>query len=218
MTSNDFLFDKKIDQLSQPLTPPTRNNTNSKSLTEDTSISSSDIPLKYTPDIPLPLYYQIPSKNRNIIFLLMVLLSIISAMDNGIVPAATTTIRTELGIGDTELGFFGSADYFGRLIGAICIFSLINKLNRKYLFLGAVAIKTFALCANGIITKFSVLLVLRGIAGISQVFFTIYFPVWCDQYGLPNKKTMMITIIQLGVPLGVVLGFILCTILEQRVS
>ena len=78
MTWNDFLFDKKIDQLSQPLTPPTRNNTNSNSLTEDTSISSSDIPLKYTPDIPLPLYYQIPSKNRNIIFLLMVLLSIIS--------------------------------------------------------------------------------------------------------------------------------------------
>ena len=65
MTSNDFLFDKKIDQLSQPLTPPTRNNTNSNSLTEDTSISSSDIPLKYTPDIPLPLFqeqeYNLPS-------------------------------------------------------------------------------------------------------------------------------------------------------------
>ena len=36
--------------------------------------------------------------------------------------------------------------------------------------------------------------------------------------GTNERKTMMITIIQLGVPLGIVLGFIMCTLLHQRVS
>jgi MFS family permease len=33
--------------------------------------------------------------------------------------------------------------------------------------------------------------------------------VWCDQFGPKNKKTMMISLIQLGVPLGVVAGYFL---------
>jgi MFS family permease len=37
----------------------------------------------------------------------------------------------------------------------------------------------------------------------------IYLPVWCDQFGPRNRKTIMISLIQLGVPLGVVAGYYL---------
>jgi hypothetical protein len=38
---------------------------------------------------------------------------------------------------------------------------------------------------------------------------SIYLPVWCDQFGMKNKKTMMISLIQVGSPLGVVAGYFL---------
>jgi MFS family permease len=43
----------------------------------------------------------------------------------------------------------------------------------------------------------------------------IYLPVWCDQFGPRNKKTMMISLIQLGVPLGVVSGYYLTAWLKN---
>ena len=219
MTSNDFLFDKKTEKLVN------LNSVNEKEMLNeqnpsiiDTNVSTTDIPLKYTPDIPLPLCYQIPSKTRNIIFSLMTLISIVSSFDGGIIPAATNEVKQSLNIDNVKLGFFGSADYCGRLFGAIITFSLINKMNRKYLFLFALIVKTLALCSTYFSKYFEMVIILRGFSGFSQVFFTIYLPVWCDQYGTNERKTMMITIIQLGVPLGIVLGFIMCTLLHQRVS
>jgi MFS family permease len=43
----------------------------------------------------------------------------------------------------------------------------------------------------------------------------IYLPVWCDQFGPRNSKTIMISLIQLGVPLGVVAGYYLTAWLKN---
>lgn len=42
---------------------------------------------------------------------------------------------------------------------------------------------------------------MRDISGFCQVYFTIYLPIWCDQYGPKKKRTMMISLI------GVILGY-----------
>jgi len=34
-------------------------------------------------------------------------------------------------------------------------------------------------------------------------------PVWCDQFGIKKKRPIMISILQSGSPLGVVLGYLL---------
>ncbi len=54
-----------------------------------------------------------------------------------------------------------------------------------------------------------------------QVFFCIYFPVWVTLF-IPNPKqqTLMLTFLVLGVPLGVIIGYILTSliIIEFNVS
>jgi MFS family permease len=49
----------------------------------------------------------------------------------------------------------------------------------------------------------------RIFAGIFQVALIIYFPVWVDQNGPEDKRTLWLTFLQLGVPLGIVLGYIM---------
>jgi hypothetical protein len=43
----------------------------------------------------------------------------------------------------------------------------------------------------------------------------IYLPLWCDQFGMKNKKTMMISFIQAGSPLGVVSGYYLTSLIKD---
>lgn len=40
-------------------------------------------------------------------------------------------------------------------------------------------------------------------------------PVWCDQFGFKSKKTLMITFIQVGSPLGVVIGFLVTSLVKN---
>jgi hypothetical protein len=40
-------------------------------------------------------------------------------------------------------------------------------------------------------------------------------PVWCDQFGFKTKKTMMISFIQVGTPLGVVVGFLVTSLIKS---
>jgi hypothetical protein len=43
----------------------------------------------------------------------------------------------------------------------------------------------------------------------------IYFPVWSDQYGPVERKSAMIAVLQLCVPLGIVMGYILTAIIKN---
>lgn len=44
--------------------------------------------------------------------------------------------------------------------------------------------------------------------GFFQVFCYIFFPVWVDQFGVYESRTMWITFLQLGVPLGTMIGYV----------
>ena len=56
----------------------------------------------------------------------------------------------------------------------------------------------------------------RIFVGIFQAYITIYLPVWCDQFGLTNKKSIMISLIQAGSTIGVVIGYFLTFEIQKK--
>ena len=44
--------------------------------------------------------------------------------------------------------------------------------------------------------------------GVFQVMFYILFPVWVDQFGNSDYRTLMITFLQVGVPFGTMIGYV----------
>ena len=148
----------------------------------------------------------INSSIRIKLFLILLLVFTISSADGGIIPYSTETLKNELRITDTQVGIYSSLDFFGRVFGSIIISLFITHNNRKKLLLFSLTFKGLFLCISLFTINFFINFLARFLTGICQVFFTIYFPVWCDQYG-NNKKTEWVTIMQIGNPIGIILGY-----------
>jgi MFS family permease len=148
----------------------------------------------------------IDSKIRIKLFLILLLIFTISSADGGIIPYSTNTIKKELNISDTKIGIYSSLDFFGRVFGSIIISLFITHNNRKKLLLFALINKGIFLCISLFTINCFINFLARFLTGVFQVFFTIYFPVWCDQYG-NYKKTEWVTIMQIGNPIGIIFGY-----------
>ena len=156
---------------------------------------------------------------RWIIFITLAAISTLSNLDGGIIPAATNEMQIDMTIKPAEIGVFGSIDYLGRIIGSLIFVAIINTVNRRMILIGTLFIKGISLLiprVPGCDKSYAINLICRGISGFSQVYYTIYLPVWCDQYGPKKSRTIMITVTQLGLPLGIVLGFLMATLLGKQ--
>ena len=178
-------------------------------LPEDPLLPHSEIHLDDIDTITLTRF------QRWSVFSIISLISLLSNLDNGIVPAATEQIRTDLKIGDSEIGLFGSADYVGRIISSVIFIYIINKVNRQYILAASLFFKAANLALCMFSKNYYLILATRCLCGFSQVYYTIYFPVWCDQFGSKKSSSIMIAIVQIGCPLGIVVGFCLSTITKN---
>ena len=158
---------------------------------------------------------RISSKKLWYIFSIFAIVSLVSNFDNGIIPCSTQEIKISLNnISDSQLGLIGSADYFGRIGASFLYLSIINKINRKIILAMTLLVKgtTLILC---IYKHYIFIIIMRVLSGCCQVFYTIYLPMWCDQFGEQKKRTLMIALIQLGLPFGIVCGYALALVLKK---
>ena len=151
---------------------------------------------------------QIKDKTRTSIYICLLCISCFSFSDGGILPQQVDNIKSDFNTTkDSTIGFFGSVDFIGRVIGALIFAMIMGKTNRKMLLASLLLLKSLTLMI-ALFTKNKVVnIIFRGISGISQVFFTSYFSVWCDQYGKEKKRTLMVTFIQLFGAFGIVIGY-----------
>ena len=162
---------------------------------------------------------QISKQTIDNTFVIMVIISLITNFDNGIIPCSTKEISQSIkeNQSGSKLGFLGSADYLGRIIASLIYLSIINKINRKNLLIITLLIKAISsILVIPFNSIYLLLCIIRIINGSAQIYFTIYLPIWCDQFGDKNNRTMMIASIQLGLPFGIVFGYGLCLILKRN--
>ena len=125
---------------------------------------------------------EINDKARRTIYICLVLINTFSACDGGIIPQQTSNIQKDFGNADDNalVGFFGSVDYIGRVIGALIFSFILGKMNRKMVLFSTLILKAITLFIAIPFKGSTINIIFRGISGISQVFYTSYLPVWCD--------------------------------------
>ena len=137
----------------------------------------------------------------------------------GIDPAATATqinqILIDLNLTESEFGIFSSLLFFGKLLGSFGFIFIVNKINRKYLYIGTLYIFSLSLFITTITTNKLVLYSSRIVLGFSSVYFGIYVPVWTDQFGMRNMKSIMFTFINISFTIGGLFGSILSTYISS---
>ena len=152
---------------------------------------------------------EINNKMRTTIYICLVLINTFSSCDGGIIPQQNTNIKKDFGNenDNTLVGFFGSVDYIGRVIGALIFSFILGKMNRKIILFLTLILKAITLFIAVPFGGSIINIIFRGISGISQVFYTSYLPVWCDQYGKKKQRTLMVMFMQLGNPFGIIIGY-----------
>ena len=151
---------------------------------------------------------EINDNARRTIYICLVLIHTFSNCDGGVIPQQNNNIKTDFKDEDDSLiGFFGSVDYFGRVFGALIFAFILGKMNRKMILFLTLILKAITLLIAVPFGGSVINIIFRGISGISQVFYTSYLPVWCDQYGKKNHRTIMVMLVQLGLPIGIIIGY-----------
>lgn len=150
----------------------------------------------------------INSKKRMILFIVLVIIATFSSCDGGIIPQQNIEITEDFEAeGEKEVGLFGSIDYIGRVVSAIIMAIIMGRMNRKIILVSTLFFKAFTLIIPLLTVNYYVNTLFRCLSGLSQVFYPTYFPVWCDQYGKKSSRAMMVTLVQLGNPIGIIVGY-----------
>ena len=148
-------------------------------------------------------------KMRWIVFIILIMVTILMDLDQGILSSTTTTLMEDFKMTERELGGLGSMIFLGTAIGCVCSFTLINKFNRKYLLLATMCFDALSLFFITQTTNLLILYFCRVIAGFAQSFLAIYTPVWSDQFGIHKYKSIMLSIIHLMSNLGYLFGYVI---------
>lgn len=138
-----------------------------------------------------------------------VLLSIEMSMNNGagVLSSSSKEIKKQLNLNDKQFGLFGTSQGIGRGIGSLMFTIIVNKFNLKYTICLFVFLKGAFMIAYLFSNSGMVLITLRGFIGWSHMPPSIYIPVWIDQYAFKRYKTTQITMFQVLVPVGKVIGY-----------
>jgi len=154
---------------------------------------------------PLPI--TLSRKVRWIVFAILIYAGVVLELDQGALSSTTDSLSEDLELNDSQLGGLGSMVFLGKALGCLVFFTLINKLNRKYILLVTSFLTVLSLILTTQTKNVALLYIFRIIAGLSQSFVGIYFPVWNDQFGIHKHKSIFLTIHHLSSALGYLIGY-----------
>ena len=176
-----------------------------------TKLPSEEINNEEYPLANIEQNFSIPKSTRWYVYILFVVSNIFITMDHGSIPASTWNLY-KIFKSNQEIGLFGSLVFVGNLLGSLLYFYLINMINRKKLLIYSMICLAICLVTFIMTTNTLFLLSNRVILGIFQSYVIIYLPLWCNQYGITNKRSIMISFGQLAVPIGVFSGYLIASI------
>ena len=147
-------------------------------------------------------------RSKKLIYFVFCCTNILINIDQGVLPAATNEMMIDLDLTEVEFGLLGSLMYIGLIAGSTIAGYIYQRFSCKRIVI-------FNLCCTGICLSFftytgniDFLGFSRISTGFFQVFLVIFFPVWVDIFG-GKSKTLWLTILQIGVPMGTFFGYVL---------
>jgi predicted MFS family arabinose efflux permease len=116
------------------------------------------------------------------------------------------------------VGLISSSIYIGNVLGCLIFPLLLSKSTAKPVVVWASLLNALSVSVFSLTDLYWALIASRVLAGLSQVVFVIYFPVWIDLCSPEKHKTMLISVFYLSVPLGLVMGFALAGALHDNIG
>ena len=125
-------------------------------------------------------------------------------------------IRKEFGLTDTMIGLLGSLFVWVYALVGLPLGRLADVWSRKKLLALGLAVWSALTAASGLAVRFPVLLVSRLGVGVGEAACGPVGISWIGDLFPPEKRTRVLSLFSLGVPVGGALSFLLCGPIAQR--
>ena len=160
--------------------------------------------------------FPISRRKRWITFILLLSFNLTLNLDQGTLSGTTSDLKKTLNMEDQELGLFGGMVFLGSTIGCVITTLLINKIDRRKFLICTSILDLISLISITTVKIKLILYFCRFISGFCVSFISIYVPVWSDQFGIYNKKSIMMSLISLPSALGYLLGYIFAVLTSWK--
>lgn len=135
------------------------------------------------------------------------IINIMVNLDHGAMPAALIDISNDVSFTDQQMGTLGSLVFLGLFMGSINSSYLMYRLKHKTIIIITLVLNGISLYLFTVKSNYYCMCISRFIAGFSQIFITIYVPLYVDAFSSQKMKIHMLSIALISSTIGVVLGY-----------
>ena len=146
-------------------------------------------------------------KTRIFIFCLFLVLSIVVDLDSGIFSASVKTLQADLGMSNTQYGLFVSISFIGRIIGLVFFMVIINFRHRKFTLILSIILHGSSYSLYKITNNIQILTFSKMFAAANKVCASVFRPVWIEQFGVSDYKSIFLSLVQIMSSYGQNIGF-----------
>lgn len=147
-------------------------------------------------------------RQRGYLLTTLTLANVINFYDRTIPAVIVEPLKDEFGLSDTMIGFLGGSFTIVYAIAGVLLGRLADRVPRRYVMAGGLVVWSLFTGASGLVQGFLFLFLFRLGVGIGEA---SYGPasnaLICDTYP-PKSRSRAISIVSLGIPVGLLLAFL----------
>jgi predicted MFS family arabinose efflux permease len=149
------------------------------------------------------------TQKNSLLFSVVVLfaINILNFYDRHVPGALVEPMRKEFHLNDTQIGLLGSAFIWIYAIIGVPLGRLADSASRKQLLSWGVVIWTALTASAGLVTTYTLLLLSRAGVGVGEAACAPTATSWLGDLFPPAKRSRVLALFMLGVPIGGALGY-----------
>jgi MFS family permease len=150
----------------------------------------------------------VTSRQRWYLLATLTLANVVNFYDRTIPAVIVEPLKDEFGLSDTMIGVLGGSFTIVYAIAGVLLGRLADRVPRRYVMAGGLVVWSLFTGASGLVQGFLFLFLFRLGVGIGEA---SYGPasnaLICDAYE-PKRRSRAISIVSLGIPIGLLLAFL----------
>ena len=132
---------------------------------------------------------------------------VLNNYDHGAIPSSLKKISSELNLSESELGGLGSLVFLGLVLGSVSASKLLYLISHRTMLALSQVILGVCLWMMTASLNYRVMCFSRLISGFSQIFITVYLPLYVDAFTYGDVKANLMPLSITGSIIGTIVGY-----------
>ena len=172
------------------------------------------------PKRPLAVPIKASRKEKDLLFQFLILANFLEYLEAGAVPALLLQLSRAFHMSSGQLGLLGGVVYLSLSIGGPFAGYLLRHQDHRTVLGIAVTVNNFftflwALTPVDLSYSTSLFIGIRFFMGLTQCVICVFLPLWTNQFAPKDKRTSWMGYLQASVPFGVMMGYIIASVITE---